>query len=86
MLLPHNASRSDVRPEQFERRARLVSAIARTPSISATTRTANELPRYRHENAVAFGLEKPVFQDQYGELDAYATALTILVSNSSSSK
>jgi site-specific DNA recombinase len=29
MLLPHNASRSDVRPEQFERRARLVSAIAR---------------------------------------------------------
>src|SRR6202051_1019591 len=28
-LLPHNASRSDVRPEQFERRARLVSAIAR---------------------------------------------------------
>jgi site-specific DNA recombinase len=29
LLLPHNASRSDVRPEQFERRARLVSAIAR---------------------------------------------------------
>jgi len=29
MLLPHNASRSDVRPEQFERRARLVRAIAR---------------------------------------------------------
>ena len=29
MLLPHHASRSDVRPEQFERRARLVSAIAR---------------------------------------------------------
>jgi site-specific DNA recombinase len=29
MLLPHNASRSEVRPEQFERRARLVSAIAR---------------------------------------------------------
>ncbi len=29
ILLPHNASRSDVRPEQFERRARLVSAIAR---------------------------------------------------------
>jgi DNA invertase Pin-like site-specific DNA recombinase len=29
MLLPHNRSRSDVRPEQFERRARLVSAIAR---------------------------------------------------------
>src|SRR5258706_358197 len=29
MLLPHNASRSDVRPEQFERRARLVSAMAR---------------------------------------------------------
>jgi site-specific DNA recombinase len=29
MLLPHNASRSDVRPEQFERRARLVSTIAR---------------------------------------------------------
>ena len=28
LLLPHNASRSDVRPEQFERRARLVSAIA----------------------------------------------------------
>jgi hypothetical protein len=28
ILLPHNASRSDVRPEQFERRARLVSAIA----------------------------------------------------------
>jgi hypothetical protein len=27
--LPHNASRSKVRPEQFERRARLVSAIAR---------------------------------------------------------
>jgi site-specific DNA recombinase len=29
ILLPHNASRSDVRPEQFERRARLVGAIAR---------------------------------------------------------
>jgi site-specific DNA recombinase len=29
ILLPHNASRSDVRPEQLERRARLVSAIAR---------------------------------------------------------
>src|SRR6478752_6892668 len=29
MLLPHNASRSEVGPEQFERRARLVSAIAR---------------------------------------------------------
>jgi site-specific DNA recombinase len=29
ILIPHNASRSDVRPEQFERRARLVSAIAR---------------------------------------------------------
>src|ERR1700687_3383173 len=29
ILLPHNASRSDTRPEQFERRARLVNAIAR---------------------------------------------------------
>jgi site-specific DNA recombinase len=29
VLLPQNVSRSDVRPEQFERRARLVSAIAR---------------------------------------------------------
>jgi site-specific DNA recombinase len=29
ILLPHNASRSDVQPEQFERRARLVSAIAK---------------------------------------------------------
>jgi site-specific DNA recombinase len=29
ILLPHNALGSDVRPEQFERRARLVSAIAR---------------------------------------------------------
>ena len=29
ILLPHNTSRSDVRPEQFERRARLVDAIAR---------------------------------------------------------
>src|ERR1700675_1470727 len=29
ILLTHNALRSDVRPEQFERRARLVSAIAR---------------------------------------------------------
>jgi site-specific DNA recombinase len=29
ILLPHNASRSKVRPEQFERLARLVSAIAR---------------------------------------------------------
>jgi site-specific DNA recombinase len=29
ILLPHNRSRSDVRPEQFERRGRLVSAIAR---------------------------------------------------------
>jgi site-specific DNA recombinase len=28
ILLPHNKSRSDVRPEQLERRARLVSAIA----------------------------------------------------------
>jgi site-specific DNA recombinase len=29
ILLPHHAARSDVRPEQFERRARLVSTIAR---------------------------------------------------------
>jgi site-specific DNA recombinase len=29
ILLPHNVSRSEARPEQFERRARLVSAIAR---------------------------------------------------------
>jgi hypothetical protein len=29
ILLPHNASRSDTRPEQFERRVRLVSAIAK---------------------------------------------------------
>jgi site-specific DNA recombinase len=29
ILLPHDASRSDVRPERFERRAGLVSAIAR---------------------------------------------------------
>jgi site-specific DNA recombinase len=29
ILLPHNAPRRDVQPEQFERRARLVSAIAR---------------------------------------------------------
>jgi len=29
ILLPHNASRSEIRPERFERRARLVSAIAR---------------------------------------------------------
>jgi hypothetical protein len=29
ILLPRDASRGDVRPEQFERRARLVSAIAR---------------------------------------------------------
>jgi site-specific DNA recombinase len=29
ILLPYNASRSEVRPERFERRARLVSAIAR---------------------------------------------------------
>jgi site-specific DNA recombinase len=29
ILLPHKASRSDVRPEQFERRARLVGTIAR---------------------------------------------------------
>jgi site-specific DNA recombinase len=29
ILLPHNVSRWDVQPEQFERRARLVSAIAR---------------------------------------------------------
>jgi site-specific DNA recombinase len=29
ILLPHNKSRSDARPEQFERRARLISAIAR---------------------------------------------------------
>jgi site-specific DNA recombinase len=28
IVLPHNASRSEVRPEQFERRARLVNAIA----------------------------------------------------------
>jgi site-specific DNA recombinase len=28
ILLPQNASRSDIRPEQFERRARLVNAIA----------------------------------------------------------
>jgi hypothetical protein len=30
ILLPHKTSRRDVRPEQFERRARLVSAIARS--------------------------------------------------------
>jgi site-specific DNA recombinase len=29
ILLPHNASRRDVQPEQFERRARLVGAIAK---------------------------------------------------------
>jgi site-specific DNA recombinase len=29
ILVPHNASRSTTRPEQFERRARLISAIAR---------------------------------------------------------
>jgi site-specific DNA recombinase len=29
IVLPHNVSRSEIRPEQFERRARLVSAIAR---------------------------------------------------------
>jgi len=29
ILLPHNTSRSDVRPQQFERRARLVNAIAK---------------------------------------------------------
>jgi hypothetical protein len=29
ILLPHNASRSDARPAQFERRSRLVGAIAR---------------------------------------------------------
>ena len=29
LLLPRNTSRSEVRPERFERRARLVSAIAR---------------------------------------------------------
>jgi site-specific DNA recombinase len=29
ILLPHNACRSDVRPERFERRARLVGAIAK---------------------------------------------------------
>jgi site-specific DNA recombinase len=29
ILLPHNVSRSEVRPEQFERRARLVSALSR---------------------------------------------------------
>jgi site-specific DNA recombinase len=29
ILVPHNASQSDARPEQFERRARLVGAIAR---------------------------------------------------------
>jgi len=29
ILLPHNAARRDVRPQQFERRARLVSTIAR---------------------------------------------------------
>jgi site-specific DNA recombinase len=29
ILVPHSASRSDVRPEQFARRARLISAIAR---------------------------------------------------------
>jgi site-specific DNA recombinase len=29
ILLPHNASRSDIHPEQVERRARLVSTIAK---------------------------------------------------------
>jgi DNA invertase Pin-like site-specific DNA recombinase len=34
ILLPHDASRSDVRPEQFERRARLVSAIRARPPVA----------------------------------------------------
>jgi len=29
ILLPHNKSRNNVRPEQFERRARLVNVIAK---------------------------------------------------------
>jgi site-specific DNA recombinase len=33
ILLPHNAARTDVRPEDFERRARLVSAIPRGRSF-----------------------------------------------------
>jgi len=48
ILLPHNASRSDVRPEQFERRARLVSTIARGRQwlddvVSARVTTVAEL-------------------------------------------
>ena len=37
MLLPHNASRSDVRPEQFERRARLVVRTSRNRFAVALT-------------------------------------------------
>jgi site-specific DNA recombinase len=48
ILLPHNASRSDTRPEQFERRARLVSAIARgrrwlADIVSGRVTTVSEL-------------------------------------------
>ena len=53
ILLPHNASRSDVRPEQSERRARLVSTIARGRQwlddvVSGRVSTVAEL--YAREN------------------------------------
>lgn len=34
---------------------------------------------YRHEIALAFGLERPAFQNQYGELDLFSTMLTIWI-------
>ena len=48
ILLPHNASRREVQPEQFERRARLVSAIAKGRQwlddvVSGRLKTVQEL-------------------------------------------
>jgi hypothetical protein len=34
---------------------------------------------YREEVALAFGMKKPVFQNQYGEIDLFATALTFYI-------
>ncbi|MGY4253641.1 hypothetical protein ACVI1L_000709 [Bradyrhizobium sp. USDA 4516] len=36
---------------------------------------------WRDEVALAFGLSKPLLHNQYGELDMFAVALTVLISN-----
>jgi site-specific DNA recombinase len=63
ILLPHNASRKDVQPEQFERRARLVSAIAKGRQwlddvVSGQVTTVQEI-NYGRPQVVEHHLGKP---------------------------